>query len=199
MGTSTSKTVKIFCVMLVLAGLVIGGFYFLTNHLAETKSTSKSNEVKTLKEKDLDTGYPAIPTEVIKMYNRINKCMYNENLKDEDFDALLDQMRILFDEDFLKENPRDTHKENFERDVESFSKEKKSVVNTVVQENSQVQYQTIDKKECASLVSSYMIKEKGEYVKTYEQFVLRKDSDGKWKIYGWDLTNAAAFDSTEAN
>ena len=199
MGTSTKKTVKVFCAMLVLSALVIGGFYFLTNHLATTKGSSTSGEVKTLKEKDLDTGYPAIPTEVVKMYNRINKCMYNENLKDDDFDALLDQMRLLFDDDFLEENPRDTQKENFVEDVDNFSKEKKSVVNTAVQENSQVKYQTIDKKECASLVSSYMIKEKGEYVKTYEQFVLRKDSDGKWKIYGWDLTNAASFDSTETN
>ena len=46
-----------------------------------------------------------------------------------------------------------------------------------------------DNKEYASLVVLYSVREGSKLHKSYTRFVLRKDSDGKWKILYWELIN----------
>lgn len=188
------KTVLIMCIVTIL---VIGGYYILIQY-SEKKNAAGSDptEIEKLIEKDMENEYPAVPTEVVKLYNRFNKCIYNTKLSEENFDALLTQMRLLYDDELLKENAFETQKEKLQKEVTSYMEEKKAIVTTSVQENSQVKYEEVEEKECASLVTSYLIKEKDEYTKTYEQFILRKDSKGNWKILGWSQSNEAAMKST---
>ena len=41
----------------------------------------------------------------------------------------------------------------------------------------------------AKIIASYTMKEASDYKKTYEEFLLREDENGRWKIVGWRLTD----------
>ena len=43
-------------------------------------------------------------------------------------------------------------------------------------------YKTVDGDKCAYVTASYFIKGDDNYSKTYQEYVLRKDEDGNWKI-----------------
>ena len=42
---------------------------------------------------------------------------------------------------------------------------------------------------CARLYCNFYVKQGAGNVPSLEQFVLRKDGEGHWKILGWDLVN----------
>ena len=48
------------------------------------------------------------------------------------------------------------------------------------------QPQRIDGEESAIVQSSYFIKEKNSYSKTYQDYLLRKNEAGEWKILGFE-------------
>ena len=48
--------------------------------------------------------------------------------------------------------------------------------------------------EYASIKTLYYIREGSNLNNTYTKFVLRKDSEGRWKILYWELTDSASFD-----
>ena len=67
---------------------------------AEEKAEASlpKTEVGKLLAKDLDLEYPGTPTEVVKLFWRINKCLYNTNMKEKDQKALFQQLRRLYDD-----------------------------------------------------------------------------------------------------
>ena len=85
----------------VIAGLVcilivVGYYYYLSNR--DTKTTSEPEELSTIAKittKNLDDAYPKTPREVVKLYNEILKCYYNEDCTDDEIDALAGQARKL--------------------------------------------------------------------------------------------------------
>ncbi|MCD7826785.1 MAG: hypothetical protein LUH14_12650 [Clostridiaceae bacterium] len=187
MDKTKKRTVIAFAAIIVLAVLVLAG-YILINRQAEQKAQEEvlpDTEIGKLLAKDLDSKYPGTPTEVVKLYWRMNCCIYNEDLSDEDFDALLTQMRKLYDDELLAEtkNSFDTMSENLKKDKEE--REDQTFSAYVVQKNSTVEVETLDDRECATVISSILLKAKNETTKVYEKFTCRKDSDGKWKILGW--------------
>ena len=52
-----------------------------------------------------------------------------------------------------------------------------------------VYYFTEKGDECARLYCIFNVKQGASSVPSMEQFVLRKDENGHWKILGWDLVN----------
>lgn len=50
--------------------------------------------------------------------------------------------------------------------------------------------------ECAYVTASYFVKGKDGYTKTYQQYVLRQDEDGKWKILAYEVVKGNG-DSTD--
>lgn len=192
MEKKTNKWIKIsFFIMLCLAVIVIGGYYYLSSRRGEDdqKDQIPTTEIDNLIAKDLETQYPGTPREVLKLYNRINRCLYNEELKNDKLEALLEQMRLLYSEELLKENSYEDQLENLKKDIKAYRSEKRTIVTTSVQKNEEVEYQTVGGEERASIVTSYMMKEKNDYTKTFEQFIMKKDDKGLWKIVGWALTD----------
>jgi hypothetical protein len=51
-----------------------------------------------------------------------------------------------------------------------------------------VQYKKVNGYDCAFLSTYYFIREGSSYTRTYEDFCLRKDSNGNWKILTWRLS-----------
>lgn len=178
--------------MVLVGVLVISGYWFLRNQ--EKGKEPKLTEVNRLIEKDLEVNYPSTPNKVLKMYSRIVKCFYNEELKEEEQDALTDQIMYLYDDQLLEKNPKDKYLERFQGDALDFKASKKTMMDPIIQKNSQISYYTKDGKEYATVLVSFMIKEKVDYSKVYEQFVLRKDSEDRWKMLGWKAIEATDFE-----
>jgi len=194
MDKMTKKIIGAFGVIIVAAAVVLG-IYFVMNREAEKKAQEEilpSTEVGKLLAKDLDLKYPETPTEVLKLYWRYNRCMYNEGMSDSDFKALLKQLRKLYDDELLSEEGN-----SFEDMLSKFQEEKKANASAeqtisacVVQENDTVVKKDMDGRKCAFVITSSLIKADGEMTKTYEKFLCRRDKEGNWKILGWQQTTA---------
>lgn len=191
MDKMTKRIIRVFILMVCLAALVIAGYYFISKQESDTSDPLKpGTEIEKLLNKDLETKYPETPVEVVKLYWRFNKCLYNTDMKDKDFEALLKQLRIMYDEEFLaaEENSWENMLKNFKKDKSVYESEKKTISNYNVEPNSEVKYGELDGRECATVITAAMLKKGSEREMVYEKFICRKDSKNEWRILGWGIT-----------
>lgn len=177
------KSVVRTIVAVVLILVIVGGYYiFARQKRASVEDAVELTEVQKVITKDIEANYPATPREVVKYYNRILSCFYNEEHTEDELYALGDQARLLFDEELLENNPRDQYFAALKADVEDYHEKSKTIFNSTVCDSNDVNYQTVDGDECAYVTTSYFINQAKTYERTYEMYVLRKDEDGNWKI-----------------
>lgn len=176
------KTTRVIIAVLIVI-LIVGVYYnFSVKKSASAENSTELTEVQKVITKNLEENYPATPREVVKLYNRIINCFYNETYTDDELYALGDQARLLFDEELLENNPRDEYFTALKADIASYEAESKTIMSSDVCDSNDVHYQTIDGDECAYVTASYFMEENKSYNRTYQMYVLRKDEDGNWKI-----------------
>ncbi|MGN0140663.1 MAG: DUF6715 family protein [Roseburia sp.] len=173
-------------IIVVIVGLF--GWLTLSRRNRNVEDVVELTEVQKVINKDFEQNYPATPREVVKNYNRIITCFYNETYTDEELYRLGDQARLLFDEELLENNPRDQYFADLKAEIAEYRQESKTIFSTSVCSGNEVEYKTIDGRECAYVTTSYFVKQDKSYSRTYETFVLRKDAEGKWKILVFYLT-----------
>lgn len=175
----------------VIVVALIGGYYFYLSNRAR-KTTEEDVQVTELDEviaKQLDKKYPPTPREVIKFYNRIIECMYGESYSDTQLDQLVSQARKLMDEELLANNPENGHKTSLLEDISTYKKNKQKIIQTRVCNSDEVVFDDIDQRKCAYVKASYFFKEgKGKFERTNQEYLLRKDEEGNWKILGYYLS-----------
>ena len=179
------KKAKFIIIGLVCICLICFGFYSFTK---DRETLEKDlTEVEKLIVKDLDKNYPKTPREVVKFYMKINRCFYGEKLSDEQVNELVDQTLLLLDEDLRGENPRDTFYDSIVSEMEDAQSNNLTIVSVDVCDTNEVKYiddkkgdGTVDK--LAYVKADYFINSDGAFVYSYQEFVLRQDDDGRWKI-----------------
>lgn len=174
--------IAIACICVICAGF----FLFSQDNQTNEKELT---EIEKVIVKDLENNYPKTPREVVKFYNRIVKCYYgNTKLTDKQLNDLVDQMCCLMDEDLLLVNPREDYYKSVVSDINQYKNDKRQLVSTDVCDTNDVKYVTDDKDgegekdNLAYVDASYFINTDGKFAYTYQEFVLRQDADGKWKI-----------------
>ena len=175
----TKRTIGIVVIFLVI---VACGFGFLryqakTSHKPE-QALTQVEQVLTLDEEE----YPQSVREVIRQYNKVIGCLYNEEYSKTEFTELADLSRKFLDDEFLESSPKDYYLEDLEQDIERYHEKNKIIVSSAVDNNNEIQYKKMDGDDCANVKSSYYIKENGEYSCIYKMYVMRKDTEGNWKI-----------------
>lgn len=95
----------------VVCVVIIVGLFWYT---AAKKGNSAENnddltEVEKVITKNLEKNYPETPREVVKFYNRIITCFYDEEYTDDELYELGDQARLLMDDELLENNSRDDY------------------------------------------------------------------------------------------
>lgn len=177
------KKVGVVIIAIACVALVCGGFYFATrkNQPSHEEGTTVS-EVQKIILKDIEQAYPNTPREVVKLYNRIVKCYYSGEYTEEEFGKLADQGLLLFDAELAAVNPKDQYMSAVKSDVASYKKEKKSLSNTGVCASNDVLYAKDGDDNIAYVTASYFVQKDSKFNKTFQQYVLRKDSVGRWKI-----------------
>ena len=189
------KVLKIVIISVLCIGLIVGYYYYLSHR--DKKDVENSTEVGAVEEillKDLEKDYPPTPREVVKFYNRILSCYYNEEFDENQFEALADQARLLMDEELLENNPRDAYLSQLRTDVNDYKEKGQKLGETTVDDSSDIIFKKVRGKECAFITASYFIREGNSYARTYQEYVLRKDDSGNWKILGYQLTEGESLE-----
>lgn len=179
---------------LCLVVSVVLGVFLVMNQNEDNSIFSKeetlNTEAQSILSKDIDRNYPATVREVVRLYSRISKCYYNETISEEEFTALVEMQRKLFDEEFLENNPLDTFTNNLAAELDAAKAKKHQMVTYRVQKQSSVESWQSDDNHFSSIIASFTMYTKNEgYTRTYEEFLLREDENGRWKIVGWRLTD----------
>ena len=189
MYKKTQNPIVVGIVMALLAVFIIGGFFLVRSIGLKNLELKKSKtEVEKLMELNLDDNYPGNAREVLKIYNRILKCCYNEELTDEQIKKLAEQNQKLFDEQLLEKNPLDQYVEKLKKDIEDYKSKKTTIANIAIQELAEAEREERGGYKFCNLLVSYIVKDTKGLKTTNEKYYLREDDKGRWKILFWELT-----------
>ena len=189
MYKKTQNPVVVGIVMALLAVFIIGGFFLVRSIGLKNLELKKSKtEVEKLLELNLDDNYPGNAREVLKIYNRILKCCYNEDLTDEQIKKLAEQNQKLFDEQLLEKNPLDQYVEKLKKDIEDYKSKKTTIANIAIQDLAEAEREERGGYKFCNLLVSYIVKDTKGLKTTNEKYYLREDDKGRWKILFWELT-----------
>ena len=73
------RNIRNVIIAIVCVAAVVGGFYWMTQREANKPADEvELTEVQKVITKDIEGNYPATPREVVKTYNRIISCFYNQ-------------------------------------------------------------------------------------------------------------------------
>ena len=177
------KKTGIVIIALIVIIAICGAFYVVNdNSKKESRKEASLTEIQKITTKDLDKDYPQTPREVVKFYNKIVDSYYKDQYTDDELDALMDQALKLFDDELVQANPKDSYKSSVIADVKNYKDQGKTIAQIDVGDSNDVKYATDTEDQIAYVRASYFIKQDSSYSKTYQDYVLRKDSEGRWKI-----------------
>ena len=185
------KTIRISVAIIICVATVLGYYYYLShrNESASVESNTEVSEVSIILSKDLLNDYPATPRAVIKWYNRIITAYYGEEYTNVQFEKLADQARMLLDEELLEYNPREEYISSLAQEVTDYRNRGRYIVSSDVTDTNNVHYAVKNGYDVAYVTSYYFTKEASSYERVYQEYVLRKDSAGRWKILTFRLVN----------
>lgn len=187
MKKSTMRVTVILIV--VIAGLV--GLYAILMSRARTEAAQTAmTPVQSVLNKDLEKNYPATVKEVIKYYAEIEKCFYNEDCTDSEIEALGVQARKLYDSELLANNEMAGYLTKLKEDIKDFKEAKRRLISVSVTASTNVDYFSDDGYDFARIYCGYTVKESdGRTASEGRVYLLRRDEDRHWKIYGWDAAD----------
>ena len=195
-----SKTTKIVTiVLLVVITGVVGVFAFLSNKDQQERQEAVMTQVEKVLIRDLSNDYPPTPKEVIKYYVEIEKCFYADDTTDEDLEALGMKARELYDEELLEINGLPDYLINLKADVERFKGQGRKIVSVAVASAINVDTFQEDGYEFARLTCGYNIIDEGVTKQMSKVYLLRRDENRLWKIYGWDNVKENTENNAEDN
>lgn len=191
MTKSNGGKAKTIIIVIILAAL-IGGYYFYLSNKEKAQKETVVSTVQDILLRNLETNYPPTPKEVVKYFSDISKCVYNESYTDEELQKLADKLLALYDDELVENNPREQYVKDLAKDVEDMRKNGYSIVTYTPSASTDVQYDTIDGRECAKLYCTYSIKTGANYVSSRQVFMLRRENaTGHWKILGFEIADDA--------
>ncbi len=182
----------IILVILVIAlGMTVYTYSLNKGTLTPTEKNSE-DEAGKLASRNLETDYPNTPRKVIEYYSQIMKCFYGEELSEEILKKLVQQTRLLYDEELLAQNPEEDALKQTKDYIEEFRENNNKITEYIIEDSKDIEYYTKDDASYAIVTTAYFTRDKSGASKTYEDYLLRKDKDGNWKILGWELTEKAS-------
>lgn len=179
------STTRAAVIVICLIAVLVGYYAYLSNKARESKTEDKMTVVQSTLSRNLKMDYPSTPKEVIKYYNEILRCFYNEECTDAEIDDLGHKARELYDEELLEQNELGSYLIRLKADISDFKENKRKITNFAVAASTSVDFFSEDGYDFARLVSGYYVVEDGTGNPSSMVYLLRKDDENKWKIYGW--------------
>ena len=183
------KGTKGMVILVFLVLLVLGYYFYLSNRSMPEKTEEISVETMTVSQKilsrNLETNYPPSPREVVKYFSEITECYYNEEHTDEELRDLGLKMREIYDDDLVANQTEEMYLSFLKSDVEEYKQNNRTISSFSPSSSVDVETFTKDGYECAKLYCVYDINQDGLLYQTTLCFILRKDENSHYKIYGW--------------
>lgn len=173
----------------VLLVAVVAGFAFSLNRRKEVAEADvQPTAVQEVLMKDLERYYPKTPKEVVRYFAEITKCFYNEEYTDEELAQLAEKIQEIYDDELIANKSQEDYLNDLSSEIADMKKSNYTISSYVLSSSVDVEEFTENGYSCARLYCTFNVKQgsKGT-TRSMEEFVLRKDENGHWKIYGWDL------------
>lgn len=192
----TQGGVKALIIGIILLCLVLGYYYYLSNKDAGVKDESEVTvtAVQDALMKNLDNNYPPSPREVLKYYGELVQCLHNEEYSEEEFLQLAMQIQRLYDDELVANQTQEQYIQSLTWDINSM-KDKEVVISSYsLSSSTDVERFEMDGYSWAKLNMTFTLRQGKGLDVTEEVFLLRKDAEGHWKIYGWKLAEDVTSD-----
>lgn len=174
-----------FLVLIMIIGAT--GYMVYRSSVTDKKSVSEMDKLKAL---DLVNDYPSTQNEVVDLFSRITKQFYITENGEEEISALANQMRQLFDEQLLLNNPYTEYMQRLNAEILEYSKNKRVIIAYTIDRITDADKAVIDGEElCSARVLFDLVDEEQVDLKIYENILL-VNQNGKWKIRGWKEAEA---------
>lgn len=191
------KGMKGTIILIVLACLIIGYYFYLSNGSdSPAADVAKEAEVVTMTmsqkalSRNLESNYPPSPREVVKYFSEITQCYYNEEHDEEELKALGLKMREIYDDELIANQTEEEYLDLLQRDVKEYKANSRTITSYSPSSSVDVETFTEDGYEWARLYCLYDVKQDSLIYQTNLCFILRKDENGHYKIYGWKKIDA---------
>ena len=194
---SVKRIVKIAIITIICAGLILCYYCYLTHRdrNGAQNQDDKRTAIEKCLDRDLDYDYPKTPREVVKYFNEIQMCLYNEQPSDDQLKKLADQQFKLLDKELQDNNPALQYYENIRQDVKSYRAAECIIVSAVLCSSDEVTYKNDENKgECAFVTCSYLLRDRNGATPMNQMYVLRKDENGNWRILVYYITEKTKED-----
>lgn len=176
------KTAAVFAVMLIT---VFALYYYLVNKVERQTPEVETTAVQDVLLRNLETDYPSTVREVIKYYNEIMSCYYNETPTEEELKSLADKALELYDAQLVNYQSEEKYLQDLKTEIAGYAASDTVLSHTALSSSTAVDYYTYNGRECAQIRCIYTMRQKTNLQTIKEMYVLRKDDTGKWKILGW--------------
>lgn len=177
-------------ILVVLVCLIIGYYFYLSNkELPKKEDTGGLTAVQEVLTRNLAENYPATPKEVVKYFGEITTCFYNEEYTEDELKELAFKIRELYDTELASNQTDEVYLNNLKYDIERFKKDSYTISSFATAASTDVDYYTADGYDFAKINCVFTLRQGKAVSPTNERFLLRKDDNGHWKIYGWDLAD----------
>lgn len=181
------STTRITIIVICLLAALVGYYAYLSNKTKESKAEVSMTLIQSTLSRDLQNDYPSTPKEVIKYYNNILKCFYNEECTDEEIEELGYKARELYDDELLGQNELEAYQIRLREEIADYKDNNRRITSMAVAASTNVDFFSQDGFDFARIHCGYDIMEAGTSRSTELVYLLRKDAEKRWKIYGWDL------------
>lgn len=185
------STIAITIILIVVIVGVVGVYAIMTGRAKTEAEKTVMTPVQEALSRDLEKNYPATVKEVVKYYTELEKCFYNEDCTEEEIEQLGMQARGLFDEELLANNDVGTYLIRLKKDIQSFRDAKRRISTIAVASSTSVKFFEQDGYKFARIYCGYAVRDSsGKSLMAGRVYLLRRNSDRQWKIYGWEDADA---------
>ena len=190
---SRFKGTKGMLILIVLVCAVIGYYFYIANKGEDSATKEERVEITAVKNvllRNLERDYPPTPKEVVKYFAEITRCFYSEKYTDEELEQMAVKIQQIYDDELVASKDQETYLKDLKADIEQFKAEKRVITGYYTSSSTDVEEFWEDGYEWARLYCTfYITKGKNTKENSQEKILLRKDEEGHWKIYGWDLAD----------
>ncbi len=186
------RIIKATILISMMIALIIGYYSYLSSRndrlnsqQAAEEQALKMTDTQELIARSVYKEYPTTPTQVVKYYNEITACFYNDTYSDEELEKLAELCQNLYDMELVAN--QGNYIEKLREDIKVFKSGNITIYDSTVTPATDVVYFTHEGYECAKLNCTYTLKSGTNYQTTVEIYILRKDPEGHWKIFGFAL------------
>ena len=97
----------------------------------------------------------------------------------------------LYDEELVGNKSQDDYITDLKSEIATFRSNEYVITNYFASSSTDVVYGTVNGYQCAKLYGTFSVRASGKAQILQDVFLLRKDADGHWKIYGWQPVEAS--------